>query len=184
MKTPPIIERIKPWIDTFSVIVAVAGILILVAQTRELQKQNTVIAETLDQTYRQDTFDKSLSFDEFVIEHAQLYEQVTAAPGEPGFVANPVNAAEVDAAAIHIMDFYDYILLDYSTADYSTLGTVSEATRSENPAKAEGFLAWSNSVAATFRAGSRLCKIFKERSTSYGTSSFVRRIENAGYCGA
>ena len=185
---PTRLETVRSWVEMAGVVAAIIGIVILVVQTNELSRQNAVIIESLDQTYRQDAFDKSLGFDEFVVEHAQLYAMVTAGAADQlaadlrEGAADAAIIAQADAVAVHILDFYDYVLLGYPTATYPQLGRVDRSRPGYDAAEADGFLAWSNAVRDTFRRGSYLCAVYQAKKDSYGTASFVNRIDGARLC--
>ena len=115
------VDRTKPWVELSAAVIGIAGVAFLIwqvtilkDQTQLLNNQTQSLNEQLQQTYRNDTFSRSLEFDRLILERPTEYEAVVAAGKGPEMLREgqrtPKQLAKAKALAVYIADFFDYIL--------------------------------------------------------------------------
>jgi hypothetical protein len=197
------IDRTKPWVELAAAIIGIAGVAFLIwqvtilqgqtqslnaqiailkEQTELLDNQTQSLNEQLQQTYRNDTFSRSLEFDKLILDRPTEYEAVIAAGKGPEMLregaANPEQLAKAKALAVYIADFFDYILELYPVRDYPELAPSSNVPQDDTYA---GYLAWSNTIRGTFKDESLLCETLIENKENYG-AGFTDRLRGRSVC--
>jgi hypothetical protein len=177
------IERNKPWIETVGVAIGIAGVAFLTWQVLILNNQTRSLNEQLQQTYRNDTFTRSLELDKLRIDKPGKYEAVVAGAGDPVAFdeksATAKDLAEARALAVYIADFFDYVLELYPVKEYPRL---APGDGLPNDDTYPSYLAWSNTIKDTFNYGSLLCTTLAKNQENYGTG-FTSRLAEADLCG-
>jgi hypothetical protein len=175
------IDRNKSWVETVGVGIGILGVFFLTWQIIILNNQTKSFNEQLRQTYRNDTFSRSLELDALRIEEPDEFRDVLAANKGTKILqiakTDPDRYAKLSAIAVYVADFFDYILELYPREEYPQLAPAyipDDDTRDD-------YVAWSNAIRDTFSYGSFLCDILIQNEPNYG-EGFTERLRMGGVC--
>lgn len=154
--------------------VEVVGFCAVLASVLFLWQQTSQLNQTLDKSITDGIFERTLQWDELLIEHADalpyLYLQSEPPPG-----ADPGLLRKAEALAAYQIDFLDYIVAmrPYIDDESLEIEVVTEP--------GSDWQSWSTTIVNTFQESRLMCSTLVESSAQY-SDDFISMLREAGAC--